>query len=174
MIHPDISAAAQQVAAAVAQHQRAAEGLAQADASRAQVAERLAEFDNQRAAIIARHRAGNGHPDDPGRVALLDADRADLASMLADADGVVAAARVAVQEAGSALAMARAHFQCSEDELTEATLIEHIGRLDGLMTETLRQLGELGTRLGRGKAAWGPSAELWGGLRRIQAGRGLL
>lgn len=93
MPHPSITAAARQIAAAVAEHEKSSAALDCALAARARIADRIAALDASRAEIIVRRQRGEVLPDDGGALALNAADREGLAAMTADADTMVSAAR---------------------------------------------------------------------------------
>jgi hypothetical protein len=86
----------------------------------------------------------------------------------------VAAARGRATTAAHAASHARAALQRREDELAEAALIEYAERLDAAMLETIQRLGDVGRRLRRMRAVWGPSRPLADMLRRAQADLGTL
>jgi hypothetical protein len=125
-----IVAAARHIAAAVAEHEKAAGALENAQAARQRIIDRLAALDSKRTEIVTRRQGGNTHPDDAGQLALIAADKEGLVAMLPDADAVVASALAPVQAAASAVAMARQALQQTEDELAEKALAEHAATLD--------------------------------------------
>jgi len=172
MSNPVIVAAARQIAAAAAQHEKAADGLACARAARARIADRIAVLDASRGEIIARRQRGEVLPDDGGQLALISADREALAAMVFDADGVVASALAPVQAAENAVAMARQGLRQVEDEAAEGALVAHAAVLDGLLLETVGRLADVNGRLRRPRPAWGPSRPLGEALRRLQLARG--
>ena len=168
MPNPAILAATRQIAASVAQHQKAADALVAAEAARHRVVERIAALDASRADIIARRQRGEVLPDDGPSLALIGADREALAAMLPDADGVVNAARAPVQVAGNALAAAQQGLQQTEDEAAELALTAHAAKLDALLLDTVTHLGAVHGRLGRQRSTWCPSRPLSDALRRLQ------
>jgi hypothetical protein len=172
MPNPAIVAAARQIAAAAAQHDKAADGLACARAARARIADRIAALDASRGEIIARRQRGEVLPDDGGQLALISADREALAAMIPDADGVVASALMPAQAAENAVAMARQGLQQAEDEAAEAALAAHAAKLDALLLATVEHLSGLNSRLRRVRPAWGPSRLLSEALRRLQLANG--
>jgi hypothetical protein len=172
MPNPVIVATARQIAAAVAQHEKAAVAFEGARAARQRIVDRLGALDAKRAEIIARRQRGEVEPNDGGELALISADQEGLTAMLPDATAIVTAARAPVQAADQAIAAARQGLQQAEDEAAETALAAHAARLDALLLATVEQLGSVHGRLHRTQPAWGPSRTLSEALRRLQLQRG--
>lgn len=173
-IHPAIAAGARALAEAERTLHHASGALASADAARGNIDTRIADLVTQRVAIVARRASGDHWPDDGGQLALIAADIEGLDAMKPDADAVIAAARLPVQTAQNAMGHARAQLARAEAGTTEAALIEHASRLDGLLLETVERLAQQGKALSRARPVWGPSPPLVAALRRLQAVLGTL
>ncbi len=174
MANPAIAAAAHALAAATAQHDHAREGLVKAEAARSLIAERIEAKEMERSALIARRQAGKGQDGDGARLELIRIDLEGLAEMLKAEDANVSAALVPLNERMSRTQSAQYTLTQIEHETMEAALIEHAGKLDELMLETLQQIAALHAPLGRGKPRWAPSSALWSELRRLAAAHGRL
>jgi hypothetical protein len=172
MSNPAILAAARQIAAAAAEHEKASVALEGAHTARQRIVDRLTALDVKRGEIVARRGRGDLLPDDGGQLALIGADREALAAMIPDADGVVASARAPALAAEQAIAVARQVLEQAQDEAAEVALAEHAAKLDALLLTTVTELGGLNSRLRRVRPAWGPSRPLSEALRRLQLQNG--
>jgi hypothetical protein len=169
MSTPAITAAAHAVAAAEKHYDRAREGLVKTEAGRRHVAERIDALEVERSAIAARRRDGKGRAEDGGRLALIQVDLEDLAELLKIEDEKIAITMRPVNEAASAVQVAKQNLTHVEYEATEEALLANVTELDRLMLANLQELGGLHATLGRGKPAWCPSPALWQELRRSAA-----
>jgi hypothetical protein len=172
-IDSQISDAAFAAAQAQVHVQRANAGLATAVAEHEKIAERVAALTTQRAEIIARRGLGDTRPTDGADLELIAADQQGLAGILDEAEAVVTAARGPVQAARQAWSNAHREMQLAEDAAALAQLVEHAGKLDGLLLATVSQITDTQGRLGQtGRPAWAPSKDLYIGLRKLTSATG--
>ncbi|MGO8915391.1 MAG: hypothetical protein ACLQJR_05735 [Stellaceae bacterium] len=155
----DIENAARAAATARQQTARAKEAMAEAQADADRVKNRVAVLQSERAGIIAAARNGDADPAHALRVGVIDADLADLAPLVADADAAVSKARGAVASAGTVVASAEQQLALATDEELQQHLLEHASRLDELLLATITELRGVWTRR-RGRPTWAPSPAL--------------
>jgi hypothetical protein len=151
-------------AAALAEAEIAAETAAtarhEAEAARGVVLTRIQEKDTRRAEIAARRAAGDERDADGAELALLSVDREVLVELLSRRDAAAAAARAEAEKHVRALAQARADLAREEGVRTAAALDRHLGELEALLLETLRQSNAVAKRIGRAQTLWVPTVEL--------------
>lgn len=137
-----------------------------------QVAARIADADGRRREMIARCASGDRRPDDALALAVLDADKEELATMAREADAAIAAARQAHETAGNAVSTKKNAMDQAEVTRLEAALASHYEALEGKMLATLARLDQVGRQLHRQRPAVTPSKELRHELRRLAAAFG--
>jgi hypothetical protein len=171
----NIEAAARRVAEA---KHRQAEADAAVDAAKATagtVETRVAALQAERAALVGAARNGDANGSAGLRLAVLDADLADLAPLVADAKAGIQHASAAAADAFQATAAAERDFALEKGRETEAMLIERAEALSGMLATALTELKAVQRRRG-GRPSWAPSKELVGALtslRLVADGRAL-
>ena len=103
----------------------------------ADVRGRLEEIAREREAIRMRRAAGEGRPDDGGRLELLTMDGADLATMAGAAAAQVEHVRAAHQAAVAVAARARREMEAGRARVEIDALDAHAAKLAALLRETL-------------------------------------
>ena len=103
----------------------------------ADVRGRLEEIAREREAIRMRRAAGEGRPDDGGRLEVMTMDGADLATMAGAAETRVEQARAAHQAAVAVAARARREMKAGRARVEIDALDAHAAKLAMLLRETL-------------------------------------
>ena len=103
----------------------------------ADVRGRLEEIAREREAIRMRRAAGEGRPDDGGRLEVMTMDGADLATMADTAETRVEQARAAHQAAVAVAARARRELEAGRARVEIDALDAHAAKLAALLRETL-------------------------------------
>jgi septal ring factor EnvC (AmiA/AmiB activator) len=162
-----IKAAAQALAAARHAADAASEAVTEAQHTADRPKARVSASQAERASIIAASRGGTRDPDASLRLAVLDADLADLAPMVAEAEAELAKAQAAEVEARQAVVRAEQRLAMATDAELERRLVIHAGKLDDLLLATLSELEAVGKRIGRSRPLFAPSQALAEWLRRL-------
>jgi hypothetical protein len=170
-VNPEVAAAAQALAAARSRLQKATALHEDATAKRAVIEGRIRSLETSRNEIIGRRQVGDCKVEDGPQLALIAADLEGLTALLGHAEAVVSDVTAPAEEARRALLFAEQHVQFVEDNMTEAALVEHARRLDGLMIQTVERINAIHKRRGSGTPKWGPSRALALELRKLQAAR---
>ena len=103
----------------------------------ADVCGRIEEIAREREVIRMRRAAGEGRPDDGGRLELLTMDGADLATMADTAERRVEQARAAHQVAVAVAARSRRELEAGRARVEIDALDAHAAKLAVLLRETL-------------------------------------
>jgi hypothetical protein len=154
-----ITAAAHGVAEGRQQAKRAHEAFAEAQAVVDHLNGRVATLQTERGALVAAGRVADTNGKLALRLAVVDADLADLAPLVAEANASAAKAQGAAAQADQAVARAEQHLAIATDEKLQERLAEHAGKLDELLLQTLTELRAVWTRRGA-RPTWFPSTGL--------------
>ncbi len=161
----DINSAAQAVVIADERAARAHEPLASARIALDRVRARIEALHAARQQIIARRAAGDEHPEDGARLALISADSEGLAELLAEAEAAVEAATGPATDAREDAARAQSALTRAELLATDAAITEHAKALEGLLTETIGKCNASAVALGRPYSQYCCSPALHNALR---------
>jgi hypothetical protein len=134
---------------------------------------RVSSCQAERASIIAASRGGTRDPDVSLRMAVLDADLADLAPVVAEAEAELAKTQAAEAEARRAVFRAEQQLAMATDAELERRLVIHAGKLDDLLLATLSDLATVGGRIGRSRPLFVPSQALTDSLQRLYLTAGI-
>jgi hypothetical protein len=172
----NIEAAARRVAEA---KQRQAEADTAVDAAKgaaATVKSRVDALQAERVALVETARSTGDADGAAGlRLACLDADLADLAALVRDAQAGIQRAATDAAQAFQATAAAERDFDLDKGREREAMLIERAEELAGMLATALTELKAIQRQRG-GRPSWAPSKELVGALtslRLVAGGRAL-
>jgi hypothetical protein len=171
----NIEAAARRVAEAKHRQADADAAVDAAKAAAAAVQSRVDALQAERASIVEAARNGDAEGKAGLRLAVVDADIADLAPLVADAQAGVQHAQSEMARATQAVASAERDFAVEKDRATEALLVERAETLAGMLTTAVTELKAIQGRRG-GRASWAPGTELVRALTslRLAADRGAL
>jgi hypothetical protein len=164
----DIEQAAIVVAEARAHAQRANTTLAEAEAGRTRISNRIDDLATERGALVAAERSGSSGPGAALRLAVIDEDIRDLNAMIATAEAELAKPRSEAAQGEQRVTAAEWQLGNARDIELEGRLLEYTGRLEQLTLEALRELSDVGQRLGRSRPVWAPSQELCDQLQRLR------
>lgn len=106
---------------------------------RDQIAARLQHLVDERAALASRRAGGEHHPEDAGRLGLIELDSSGLAALMVDAETVFASATAKCTEARTALNAAQASYFAEESRMALSALDDHADKLLHLLFQTLAQ-----------------------------------
>jgi len=155
----DIEAAARRVADAKHCQSEAAAAVDAAKAAAAAVQGRVDALQAERAGLVAAARAGDADGSAGLRIAVIDADVADLAPLMADAKAHIQRADSDAAKVFQAVAAAERDLAVERDRETEAMLIDRVENLAQLLTTGLAELKSLQKRRG-GRPSWAPQTGL--------------
>jgi hypothetical protein len=160
-----IDHASLRVAKAAAALDEATAKLTAAKTAADEITSRVAALETERAEIVSAARAG----DDDGklglRLAVLDADRGDMAALVADAKAGLTNAQSDVQRAAQAVTVAEQQLALVKDEVLERELVAHVDQLSQLLGAGVAELRAIWRRK-RARPTWSCSTEL---LRELQS-----
>jgi hypothetical protein len=174
MVDPEIVGAAQSVATAQQNLENTSAKFASAGEEYSLVEKRVVALNDKRDNIVSRRLGGDQRPGDAADLALIDADRQALASILAEVQAAMDAARGPVQVAKRAVDLSKQNLQLVEERLAMAALLEHATQLGDLLSTTIKRLDDLHSRVGGGRLPWAPPRDLYQALHRRAAQYGLL
>jgi hypothetical protein len=161
-----IKAAALALASARQNAEAASAALTEAQAAADEPKARVAALQAERAGIISASRGGKQDPAKALRMACIDEDVADLAPIVAEADGDVAKASGAAQEAQQAAVRAEQQMAAAVEDDMALRLAEHAGQLDALLLKTLSDMAAIAKR-GARRPFWAPTPALVIELQRL-------
>jgi hypothetical protein len=139
--------------------------LGAANTAAAEINSRVAAIETERAEIVAAARTGDADPAAGLRLAVLDADLADLRKIAADGKAGLANAQAEVQRASQAVAVAEQQLALAKDEEMERELVAHVDQLAQLLGTAVAELRAIWRRK-RARPTWSCSTEL---LRELQS-----
>jgi predicted nucleic acid-binding Zn-ribbon protein len=139
--------------------------LAAARTAADEINSRVAALETERAGIVAAARTGDADPAAGLRLAVLDADLADLRKIAADGKAGLANAQAEVQRASQAVAAAEQALALAKDEEMERQLVAHVDQLAQLLGTAVAELRTIWRRK-RARPTWSPTTEL---LRELQS-----
>jgi chromosome segregation ATPase len=160
-----IDHAAHRVAAAERKLEAATAALTATKAAADEIASRVAALEAERSQIVAAARAGDADGKLGLRLAVLDADLADLRKIAADGKAGLANAQAEVQRAAQAVSAAEQALALVKDEVLERELVAHVDRLAQLLGAGVAELRTIWRRK-RARPTWSCSTEL---LRELQS-----
>ena len=160
-----IDHAAHRVAAAERKLEAATATLTATKTAAAEINSRVAALETERGQIVAAARAGDADPAAGLRLAVLDADLADLRKIAADGNAGLANAQSDVQRASQAVAAAEQALALAKDEVLERQLVAHVDQLAQLLGAGIAELRAIWRRK-RARPTWSPTTEL---LRELQS-----
>ncbi|MBU8545787.1 MULTISPECIES: hypothetical protein [Roseomonadaceae] len=169
-----ITAAAQRVATTEAVASAAAARRVETAQAADRLRHRLSALTVERAAIVTRRAGGERLPDDGATLALIEADRDGLRDMLAEAEAASTEAKQRAEAADATASAARDQLALAENEEMLRRLVAHATEMDRVLLETMKQLRDLGAKLGISRPMWAPSMDLGVELRRLLAAAGRL
>jgi hypothetical protein len=155
----DIEAAARRVADAKHRQSEAAAAVDAANGAAAAVQGRVDALQAERAGLVAAARAGDADGGAGLRIAVIDADVADLAPLVDDANAGIQRAAADAAQAFQAVAATQRDLAVERDRATEAMLIERVDSLAQLLTTGLAELKAIQKRRG-GRPSWAPQTGL--------------
>ena len=162
----ELESAASVLAQARAETAKAADALDRAQAEQGRVRERVDALGAERAGIVAASRSGNQDPRRALRLAVIEADLADLAPMVAKADAKLAKAQCATAAARQAVIIAEQQLERAKDEVLLTWLVVHATHRDGFLLATLSEIAAIDRKTGR-RPSWAPSRETYDALSRL-------
>jgi hypothetical protein len=160
-----IEHAALRVSKAEAARDAANAKLAAAKTVAAEIDSRVAALDTERAEIVAAARTGDADPAAGLRLAVIDADLADLRKIAADGKAGLANAQSDVHRASQAVTVAEQQLALVKDEVLERELVAHVDQLAQLLGAGVAELRAIWRRK-RARPTWSCSTEL---LRELQS-----
>jgi hypothetical protein len=155
----DIESTARRVADAKRRHVDAAAAVEAAKAAAAAVQGRVDALQAERADLVAAARNGDADGRAGLRIAVIDADIADLAPLVADAKAGIQRADSDAAKAFQAVGAAERDLAVERDRETEGMLIERVENLAQLLTTGLAELKAIQKRRG-GRPKWAPQTGL--------------
>jgi hypothetical protein len=166
-----IESASHQLAAAIAEHERANEALIAAQNGLETVEAQIAEKQAERAGIVQHRVRGDRHDNDGAMLALIEADLEGLGQILADATAAVNTVRGPAQEAQRRVGFARQQPARAEGQAKLEAFLEHAKRLDALLLETIGEISEASRVLDVRMPPWGASKALFEALNKLRIQR---
>jgi hypothetical protein len=167
-----INEAARALAAARHAAGSAAEAVIEAQGAADKPKQRVATIQAERASIIAASRVGNPDPEMALRLAVLDADLADLGQMVAEAEAELAKVKTAAEQAKQVVVSAEQYMTRATDDEMARVLAIHASALDTLLLATINDMRGLATR-GARRPWWAPSEALVTELQRLHLTAGI-
>ena len=168
-----IENAARAVAEAKQNAVEANTALAEAQDVRDQLQSRVAALQTERAKVVQSARGGADEGKAALRIGIIDADLADLAPLLADADGALGVARAAATTAAQAAVIAEQHLQIAADADLQSKLEVRATDLAALLWAAVGELNSVWRRR-TARPTWFPSDELVRELERLRlTGKGI-
>jgi hypothetical protein len=155
----NIESAARRVAEAKHRQAEADSAVDAAKAAAAAVQGRVDALQAERAAIVEAARNGDADGKAGLRVAVIDADIADLAPLVRDAQAGIQRAAADAAEAFQGVAAAERDFALEKDRAAETLLIERAETLAGMLTIAVTELKAIQKRRG-GRPSWAPGIDL--------------
>jgi chromosome segregation ATPase len=162
-----IDQAAFRVAEAESKLEAAKDTLAAAQNAADQTTARVAALHAERSEIVRGARAGSTDHNAALRIAVIDADIADLAPLVADAQAGIAAAQAEVNRASQQVAVAEQALAAAKDEEAERLLVAHVDQLAQLLGSGIAELRAIWHRK-HARPVWAPSTELVRELERLR------
>jgi hypothetical protein len=155
----NVEAAARRVAEAKHRQSDAAAAVDAAKAAAAAVQGRVDALQAERALLVQAARNGDTDGKAGLRIAVIDADIADLAPLVRDAHAGIQRADADAAEAFQAVAAAERDLAIERDRETEAMLIERAETLSGMLAIAVTELKAIQKRRG-GRPSWAPGTDL--------------
>jgi hypothetical protein len=128
---------------------------------------RIAALQAERAHLVTTARGGDADGKIALRLAIIDADLADLAPLAAEADADLGKAKTAAASAAAAVASAEQQLAMASDAALEADLTVHATHLAELLGETVAEMRAIWQRRGA-RPSWFPPSPVVDELVRLQ------
>jgi hypothetical protein len=162
-----IEAAAHALATAKQSAETANTALAEAQEAAERPKRRIAALQAERAHLVTTARGGDSDGKIALRLAVVDADLADLAPIAAEADAELGKAKTTAATAAAAVARAEQQLALARDSDLEQQLNVHATRLVELLAATVTELRAIWQRRGA-RPSWFPPNPVVDELVRLQ------